>query len=76
MSQQNSVSQGLESDAKHHGEMADLYPNHPAVLGSKSNVPIIGSAMHCSGIAKSLREAANDNRQLAAEHEEMAKAAK
>ncbi len=56
--------------------MADLYPNHPAVLGSKSNVPIIGSAMHCSGIAKSLREAANDNRQLAAEHEEMAKAAK
>ena len=62
----------LEQDAKNHEELADIFQNHPAVLGSKTIVPVSGSAMHCNNFAKSLREAAKEDRELAAEHELMA----
>lgn len=65
----------LEADAQHHEGISDLYRNHPAILGSKRNIPLTSNANHCTGIAKSLRDAANEDRQIAAEHEAMAKAA-
>ena len=65
----------LEAQANDHEGLADIYKNHPAVLGSKSSVPISGSAMHCTNMAKSLRDAAKEDRELAAEHELMAKGA-
>lgn len=63
----------LDVEAKDHEGLVDLYKKHPAVLGSKSNVPMSGSAMHCTNIATSLRDAAKGERELAAGHEQMAK---
>jgi hypothetical protein len=65
----------LEAQASDHEDLAAVYRSHPAVLGSKSSVPISGSAMHCSNLAGSLRAAAKEDRELAAEHELMAKGA-
>jgi hypothetical protein len=65
----------LEAEANDHEGLADIYRSHPAVLGSKSSVPISGSAMHCSNLAKSLRDAAKEDRELATEHELMANGA-
>jgi hypothetical protein len=66
----------MEAQASDHEGLAAVYRSHPAVLGSKSSVPISGSAMHCSNLAASLRAAAKEDRELATEHELMAKGAK
>jgi hypothetical protein len=65
----------LEAQANDHEGLADVYKSHSAVLGSKTSIPISGSATHCSNLAKSLRDAAKEDRELATEHELMAKSA-
>ena len=66
----------MDAEAADHETLVDIYRKHPAVLGSKSNVPISGSAMHCTNLATSLRGAAKEYRELASEHEMMSKGAR
>jgi hypothetical protein len=68
----------LESDAKRHEELADVYrATGGAALGGKNSGAgnVTRTAGHCADIAKSLRDAAKSAKELAAEHEQMAKEA-
>ena len=63
----------LEDDAKEHEELAAEYGKNPSAQSMK--MPMSPrSAEHCNYFAKSAREAAKAARDLATEHEEMAKA--
>ncbi|HYL98425.1 MAG TPA: hypothetical protein VEZ90_05675 [Blastocatellia bacterium] len=67
----------LESDAKHHEELADVYrtTGGGTALGGKNAGAgsVTRTAAHCVDIAKSLHDAAKSTRELAADHEQMAK---
>lgn len=71
----NQEADNLDAEAKYHEGLAAVYRSNPAALGTKNRVAGQGSALHCDNLAKSLHEAANEERQLAAEHEQMAKEA-
>jgi light-regulated signal transduction histidine kinase (bacteriophytochrome) len=75
----NSEANRFESDAKHHEELADVYRTSGggvAVGGKGAGAGnVTQTAGHCDAIAKSLRDAAKASRELAAEHEQMAKEA-
>jgi hypothetical protein len=65
----------LDATAKDHEALAEIYRLNPSQLGGGKSVgnPQSRTAEHCEAIAKSLREAAKSTRELAAEHEQMAK---
>jgi hypothetical protein len=65
----------LDAEAKDHDDLAQVYRLHPAVLGGGKDVgnPQSRTFEHCEATAKSLREAARFMRELATEHEKMAK---
>jgi hypothetical protein len=62
-----------EAEAKDHAEMEEAYRQNPLPknIGGGS-----GPISHCEILAKSSQEMANTARELAAEHEQMAKEAK
>lgn len=66
----------LEAEAKDHDELAAAYrqssTSHAAAM---KNPMASNTAAHCEYFAKSMREAAKADRDLAAEHEQMAKEA-
>lgn len=64
-----------ETEAKEHGELAPLYQRNPPATPTKYPGSM-QSFQHCNSLSKSLSQAAEDARALAAEHREMAKAAK
>jgi len=65
----------LEADAKDHEELAQIYRLYPSTFGGgkTGGNPQTRTFEHCEATAKSLREAAKSSRELAAEHERMAK---
>ena len=64
-----------EAEAKEHGELAPFYQRSPdPALSKHPGSP--RSFQHCDSLSKSLKEAAENARLLAADHREMAKAAK
>ena len=64
----------LEAEAKDHDELAAAYRSQQDAMGIKH--PMSGkTASHCDYFAKSVRQAAKAARQLASEHELMAKGA-
>ena len=65
----------LEAEAKEHEELAQNYRLNPSMSGGgKAGGGSQGRTYeHCEATAKSLREAAKSTRELAAEHEQMAK---
>ncbi len=67
----------LDADVKDHEEMAQNYRLHPQMSsagGGKSGGAMQSrTAEHCDAIVKSLQDAAKSTRELAAEHEQMAK---
>jgi hypothetical protein len=64
-----------EAEAKDHGELAPFYQKNPDPALSKH--PASPRAFeHCDSLSKSLQKAAEEARQLAAEHKGMAKEAK
>ena len=66
----------IEADAKSHEELADVYRQNPNTMGGGKQGgtgSIFRTAEHCDSAAKSLREAVQNLRELAAEHEQMAK---
>lgn len=72
----NQEADRLEANAKGHTELADVYRQNPRTTdgGKQSGTgSIFRTAEHCDSAAKALREAAKDLRDLAAEHEQMAK---
>jgi hypothetical protein len=64
----------LEVEAKDHEELAGAYRVSTDPVSQK-HVMSAKTAGHCDYFAKSVREAAKADRELAAEHESMAKAA-
>lgn len=75
----NSKADQFDADAKYHEELADVYRTGSGVaLGGKNAGAgsVTRTFAHCDTIAKSLRDAAKASRELAAEHEQMAKEAK
>jgi hypothetical protein len=64
-----------EAEAKEHGELATFYQKANSATPGKYPGSI-QSFQHCDSLSKSLLEAAANARQLAADHREMAKAAK
>ncbi len=65
----------LEADAVEHEELAAEYTRNPT--GQEIKHPMSGqTAGHCKYLAKTLREAAKQSRQLAADHREMEKPTK
>ena len=64
-----------EAEAKDHGELAPFYQRNPDPALSK-HPGSQRSFQHCDSLTKSLHEAAENAHQLAADHREMAKAAK
>jgi hypothetical protein len=70
----NSEADRLEAEATGHDELSQAYRRSPgATVGGKYSRWALQSAGHCDAAAKSLREAAKSSRELAAEHEQMAK---
>lgn len=72
----NQEADRLEADAKAHAELADVYRQSANRMdgGKQSGTgSIFRTTEHCDSAAKSMREAAQDLRELAAEHEQMAK---
>ena len=64
-----------EAESKDHGELAPFYQRNPDPAASKH--PGSPRAFeHCDSLSKNLQKAAEDARQMAAEHRGMAKAAK
>ncbi len=65
----------LEAEATEHEELAAIYRRKKDAIAEKH--PMSGrTAAHCDYFAKSMREAAKADRQLAADHESMAKQAR
>jgi hypothetical protein len=64
----------LEAEAKDHEELATAYRSRTDALAQKHPMSA-KTAGHCDYFAKSVREAAKADRELAAEHELMAKGA-
>ena len=67
-----------EAEAKHHGELAEVYRVTGGVTfgGKSSGGDMTQSSSHCTAIAKSLRDAAESSRDLAGDHERMAEETK
>ena len=63
----------LEAEATDHDEMGEMYRKNPTPLAVK-HPEAIGEG-HCKEIARRFRESATKTQELAAMHEEMAKAA-
>lgn len=63
------------AESKDHGELAPFYQRNPDPTISK-HPGSPRSFQHCDSLSKSLQQAAEDARALAAEHREMAKEAK
>jgi hypothetical protein len=63
----------LEAEATDHDEMAEMYRKNPTPLAVK-HPEAIGEG-HCKEIARRFRESTTKTQELAAMHEEMAKAA-
>lgn len=72
----NQEADKLDAEAKYHEGLASVYRSNPAALGTKNRAAGEGSAIHCDNFAKSMHDAAGEDRQLAAEHEKMAKEAR
>ena len=64
----------LEAEAKDHEELANAYRGRADAVAQKHTMSA-KTAGHCDYFAKSVREAAKADRELAAEHELMAKGA-
>ena len=64
-----------EAEAKEHGELAPFYQRNPDPAISK-HPGSQRSFQHCDSLSKSLTQAAQDARSLAAEHREMSQQAK
>jgi len=64
-----------EAESKEHGELAPLYQKRPDPALSKHPASARSFA-HCDSLSKSLQQAAQDARQLAADHRAMATEAK
>lgn len=64
----------LEAEAKEHEELATAYRSRTDAVAQKHTMSG-KTAGHCDYFAKSVREAAKADRELAAEHELMAKGA-
>ncbi len=60
-----------DAEAKDHGELAPFYQRNPDPAISK-HPGSHRSFQHCDSLSKSLHQAAEDARQLAAEHRQMA----
>ena len=66
----------LEAEAKDHDELAAAYRKSSTWQASAAKGPMRpDTPAHCEYFAKSVREAANAAREMAAEHEQMAKEA-
>ncbi|HYL15833.1 MAG TPA: hypothetical protein VEV41_22545 [Terriglobales bacterium] len=68
-----------EAESKDHGELAvsyQAYARSSTVPYKAAATASVRNAEHCNGIGSQLRNAAEDARQLAAEHRGMAKEAK
>ena len=64
----------LEVEAKDHDELAAAYRKSSTWQASAAKGPMRpDTPAHCEYFAKSVREAANASREMAAEHEQMAK---
>ena len=61
-----------DAEAKEHGDLAPFYQRNPDPALSK-HPGSQRSFQHCDSLGKSLKQAAEDARQLATEHREMAK---
>jgi len=75
----NSEADQFESEARRHSELADVYKTTGGVTLAGKNAGTgdrTRTAGHCDAIAKSLQDAAKSARELAAEHDQMAKDAK
>ena len=64
-----------EAEAKEHSDLAQLYQRNTSATPTKYP-GTSQSFQHCDSVSKGLHEAAENARQLAAEHADMAKAAK
>jgi hypothetical protein len=64
-----------EAEAKEHGDLAPYYQKTPEPTASK-HPNSQRSFAHCDALSKSLQQAAENARQLAADHREMGKEAK
>jgi hypothetical protein len=68
-----------EAEAKDHSELAasyQAYARTSTIPYKAAATASVRNAEHCNGIASQLRKAAEEDRQLAADHREMAKQAK
>src|SRR5947209_1908326 len=65
----------LEAEAREHEELANTYRGRGDSVGSKGSMSG-KTAGHCDYFAKSVREAAKADREIAAEHAVMAKSSK
>jgi hypothetical protein len=68
-----SETERLEAEAKDHDEMAEAYKQNPSPMAVK-HPEALGEG-HCHEMARRFREAATQATELAAMHEDMAKAA-
>ena len=64
-----------EAEAKEHGELATIYQRNSSATPTKYPGSV-QSIQHRDSLSKSLQQAAESARQLAADHREMAKEAK
>ena len=64
-----------EAESREHGDLAQLYQRNTGPTPTKYPGSV-QSFQHCDSLSKSLQQAAEDARQLAAEHRGMAKEAK
>ena len=72
----NQEADRLDADAKRHQDLAEVYRENPGTTGGgkqSGRVSIFRTAEHCDSARNALGEAAKNLRELAAEHEQMAK---
>jgi hypothetical protein len=72
----NQEANRMEDEAKDHDYLAGVYRKSPNTSGGGKQSgagSMFRTAEHCESVAKSLREAAQSLRELATEHERMAK---